>query len=1482
MKTSLAQRFLAFSFCLSLVISAAPQGSAIAASDPNQVSNAAAMLNNDGVKALNSGNFQLAIQKFEEALKLVPNYKFAIDNLAIAYNNYGLKLPPAQGLRQFHKSLFWNPTNATTSQNLENVIQFLGKNPRNPKDRIELAKQARMSGDFEGAIVEYQAASRIQPDGKTFEDLGDVYRVRADDQRGLDNAIQAYQSAIRTGGMEPASTAMVYVKLGQAFQAKKDLPHAIEAFGNAIKFKSDDKEVLEALKTGWEEALRENPTAPENHIGLGQALQYLGDFGQAEAEYNQALRLDKNNQIARKLLAGLGDARKQAEIAKHINAGVDYQSRKMYDDAIREYTQALTSDPSNASLWVNIGTAFQAKSDYARALQAYNKALAIQPGNKDALTGIKSSTDQKNTADLADMVKQAADAYKAGKYAESLALYQKVLVKTPNDAAIHFNIGAALQQLKRMDEAIAAYKQAVALDAKNASYKEFLEKAMGLAADPIIEQGLAKHTKKDYVGAIELYQKALNYTPKNAALYFNLAGANYSLQRYVDAKRAYEKALEVDPKGQIDDLWLIGSINEHNGDGYAALEVYRQYITKAPSGKYVTPAKARIEALVKNPKDTVKIKSEDELAKIKSGEEAYQTALKLRTDKKFDEAISAMQKAIDLVPTESAYPFGMYLLYLDKVDYTNARSWVQKAIAMDAKNAEYAKALDYLNAQEAQKVVESAIAKQQKEDFAGAIAQYQEALKLVPKNARIWTNLASAYQGTDDLANAFAAYEKATTLDPKAEATDFYPMGLIDEHFGRGPAAIAKYKRFLATNPTGDLANQANARIKALTANPNDTQKIPKREEQKTIAAAMTAFDEGRKLQEAKKFPEALELYKKSAMLNPKEAAFAIGVAACYQAMNDLPNASIWYQKAAELDPKNKEYKQYLAGVNEAIAAPVVEDAAKKFTAQDFAGAIDLYRKALQTVPNNASVHMDLASALQQSDDFTNARTEYQKAYELDPKGAGEALYFVAALNDHFRQGPQALADYRKYMTTMPGGKFVQYAKQRAEALAKNPNATVQLPTREQAKNAAQVQALFDEAVKLQGEKKYDEADAKYAEVIALVPKEASYWYARGTNAQAKGDVDGAIKYYGEANRLDPAAKDYKQLLTAAQEGKAGAIAAEAVQKQSSGDIPGAIELYKQALAVVPKNAKLHTNLGIAYQNMDNFAAAREEYMLGYNNDNKGEIDNLFLVANIDEHYGKGKEALANYTKYLQYAPKGTYAKQANDRYQKLYFNPNAVQRLTTQAEAQQSTAANDAYQAGIKLQQENKLDEALAKYDEALKVVPNADYVWFAKGTAHQAKGENDKALAAYLKAQQLNAKEAQYKTVYQQLKQAMAAPFLDEAYKKQTTKNDKGEYDLPGAITSYLEALKMSDDANTHTNLGTAYQANKELQKARAEYTRALQMDAKQFDAYYYLGTVNEGLNDKPNAIVNYRKYLQFQPNGPNAADSKARLKILGVPVK
>jgi TonB family protein len=137
-----------------------------------------AMLNNDGVKALNARNFRVAIDKFRQALKKNPAYEYARDNLAIGYNNYALTQEPKEAQSFFHKALLLGPNNTSTRDNLNVVFKDLKKGVFNrAEDRVRFGDELLAKKDFVGAYVEYSEALRLKQDASIKAKLASVPKV---------------------------------------------------------------------------------------------------------------------------------------------------------------------------------------------------------------------------------------------------------------------------------------------------------------------------------------------------------------------------------------------------------------------------------------------------------------------------------------------------------------------------------------------------------------------------------------------------------------------------------------------------------------------------------------------------------------------------------------------------------------------------------------------------------------------------------------------------------------------------------------------------------------------------------------------------------------------------------------------------------------------------------------------------------------------------------------------------------------------------------------------------------------------------------------------------------------------------------------------------------------------------------------------------------------------------------------------------------
>ncbi len=150
---------------------------------------------------------------------------------------------------------------------------------------------------------------------------------------------------------------------------------------------------------------------------------------------------------------------------------------------------------------------------------------------------------------------------------EALAAYEQAIRLDPSYALAYYNKGNALRDLLHYQEALAAYEQAIHLNPNYAlayynkgnalydleRYQEALaafEQAIHL--DPNFaaaynNKGTALSALKRYQEALAAYEQAIHLNPNYAGVHYNKGNALYDLKRYQEALAAYEQAIHLDP-----------------------------------------------------------------------------------------------------------------------------------------------------------------------------------------------------------------------------------------------------------------------------------------------------------------------------------------------------------------------------------------------------------------------------------------------------------------------------------------------------------------------------------------------------------------------------------------------------------------------------------------------------------------------------------------------------------------------------------------------------------------------------------------------------------------------------------------------------------------------------------------------------------------------------------------------------------------------
>jgi tetratricopeptide (TPR) repeat protein len=272
-------------------------------------------------------------------------------------------------------------------------------------------------------------------------------------------------------------------------------------------------------------------------------------YKEAAVAYDKAAELDPKNETA------------------FYMAGWCYNDLDKFINAIDRLKKAVALKKTDHLAWQELGYAYKKTSKNEDALNCLNKAIEIKP---DYAMAYKQLGDvyqnmNKDTEAIAayekcyDNNSENDDAcYNLGYIYNGLDDYDKALewlykaIDIKKGVDVYNEIGFAYYKLKKNDEAMAAYKNALKLNEKNGTaYK-------GMADTYRLNYSPAKLTE-----AIENYLKAIEYNPKSS-------GSNYGLGWCYNEKSRFEEAIPL----------LIKSIELDRtfAAGYVELG-YAQYMT---------------------------------------------------------------------------------------------------------------------------------------------------------------------------------------------------------------------------------------------------------------------------------------------------------------------------------------------------------------------------------------------------------------------------------------------------------------------------------------------------------------------------------------------------------------------------------------------------------------------------------------------------------------------------------------------------------------------------------------------------------------------------------------------------------------------------------------------------------------------------------------------------------------------------------------
>jgi tetratricopeptide (TPR) repeat protein len=274
-----------------------------------------------------------------------------------------------------------------------------------------------------------------------------------------------------------------------------------------------------------------------------------------------------------------------------------------------------------------------------------------------------------------------------------------------------------------------------------------------------------------------------------------------------------------------------------------------------------------------------------------------------------------------------------------------------------------------------------------------AIAKYEEAIELNPKDAYPYNGWGTALNAQSKYDEAIVKFKKAVSFDPKfVDCYNNWGNALNAE--GKNDQAIVKFHQAIDLDPKYGIAY--NGWGNALSAERRYDEAIVEYKKATDIDPRYTIayLNWGVALNAQRRYDEAIVEYKRAVDLDPKYARAHLNWGITLGDEKRYDDAIIEYKKVVDLDPKYA-----VAHVDWGVAL----NAQRRYDE-----AIAEYKKATELDPKDEYAYNNWGNALYGEGKYDEAIAKYMKAAEIEPKYANAYRNWADALK---AQGKYAKAD---------------------------------------------------------------------------------------------------------------------------------------------------------------------------------------------------------------------------------------------------------------------------------------------------------------------------------------------------------------------------------------------------------------------------------------------------------------------------------------
>ncbi len=541
--------------------------------------------------------------------------------------------------------------------------------------------------------------------------------------------------------------------------ADRDLQkESFEQVGDIMKLLGNNQKAAEYYR----KAIAVSPNDIELRLSYAKMLDSLGSEDAAVAEYNYILGKTTDNKevlyaLERIYKKKLENSPSNPDIT--ANLGAIMQKQGKLDDALMYYQKSEYLNPSNINTRLNVGTLYQQKGDYKTAIKAYDSILILYPDNINA-----------------NLYKAQANAA-LGDTKAAINGYQKVLSLDAANTEAQTQMLELIKGTMTINEFISYVKKNLA--ASNPS-------------ELLYNYALDLHKQNKLSDAITIYNETIKLNSQNPEIYINLAIAQ-NQSGTPDAAISTLKIAEAKfpTNSQIKDVLSSISKDLTNSKLAKAASYYdiKDYQTAVTEYLNITPA--TVDSML-------------------GAASSYQAMGDI------DNAILYYQKALQLKPVDSDIAYYIAVLYAEKEDLNNAKSYLNKALAINKNNDKAIDFMQNINEQINTQKLNEAISLYESGKYDASLAILNEILKTDANNSYAYYYRGMIYDAKEQRQGAINDFKKAYSLNKEFEILN-YMIATDYDALGNAAEAIKYYDKYSSsTAPDDEYKQYAKDRSKEL------------------------------------------------------------------------------------------------------------------------------------------------------------------------------------------------------------------------------------------------------------------------------------------------------------------------------------------------------------------------------------------------------------------------------------------------------------------------------------------------------------------------------------------------------------------------------------------------------------------------------------------------------------------------------------------